>query len=174
MADAPEQQTHVVIDGRRWRATDPNIPEPLRAELVNELMAARRAVAAALRATDADAEAQARSRLQAAKVALGERGPKWWEQMEEAEVRERARHAIIALLSGREPDATTCPSDAARIAASPDWRGWMDAVRDEARAMHAAGSVEIRQRGVRVEDPATARGPIRIGRGPRFGAPDGD
>lgn len=31
-----------MVDGRRWRATDPSIPEPLRQELVNELMAARR------------------------------------------------------------------------------------------------------------------------------------
>ena len=37
----------VVITGRRWRATDPAIPESFRQELVDELMSARRAVKAA-------------------------------------------------------------------------------------------------------------------------------
>ncbi|GAA2565088.1 hypothetical protein GCM10010409_47150 [Mycolicibacterium diernhoferi] len=34
----------IVIDGRRWRATDPAIPEGRRAELVANLMAWRREV----------------------------------------------------------------------------------------------------------------------------------
>ena len=71
---------YVIIDGRRWRATDPSLPEERRQELVNELMSARRAVGAAKRAGDAEAEAAARARVHAAKVALGERGPKWWER----------------------------------------------------------------------------------------------
>ena len=70
---------YVIIDGRRWRATDPSIPEERRQELVNELMSARRAVGAAKRAGDEQAERAARDRVHAAKVALGERGPKWWE-----------------------------------------------------------------------------------------------
>jgi hypothetical protein len=70
---------YVVIDGRRWRATNPNLPEELRQQLVHELMDARRAVGAALRAKDETAEKAARARVNAAKVALGERGPKWWE-----------------------------------------------------------------------------------------------
>lgn len=40
--DPTEGGRWIVIDGRRWRATDPSIPEPLRQELVNNLMAARR------------------------------------------------------------------------------------------------------------------------------------
>ena len=64
----------VVIDGRRWRATDPEIPEPFRRELVDELMAARREVGTRRRAHDAVAERDARDRVQQAKVALGERG----------------------------------------------------------------------------------------------------
>lgn len=71
---------YVIIDGRRWRATDPSLPEERRQELVNELMSARRAVGAAKRADDADAEQAARDRVHAAKVGLGERGPKWWER----------------------------------------------------------------------------------------------
>jgi hypothetical protein len=71
---------HVLIDGRWWRATDPEIPEDVAAELRRELMSARRAVGAALRAEDAEAERSARARVQRTKVRLGERGTPWWEQ----------------------------------------------------------------------------------------------
>jgi hypothetical protein len=70
----------VIIDGRRWRATDPSIPEERRKELVGELMSARRAVAAAKRNSDSGAERAARDRVHAAKVALGERDDPWWER----------------------------------------------------------------------------------------------
>lgn len=70
---------YVVIDGRKWRATNPNLPEETRKALVADLMRARRDVAAAKRAKDETAERDARARVHAAKVALGERGPKWWE-----------------------------------------------------------------------------------------------
>jgi hypothetical protein len=71
---------YVVIDGRKWRATDPSIPEERRKELVSELMAARRAVGQAKREGDRAAEKAARARVHAAKVALGERGRPWWER----------------------------------------------------------------------------------------------
>ena len=71
---------HVVIDGRTWRATDPEIPEEVGALLRRELMSARRAVGAALKAQDTAQERAARDRVQAAKTALGERGTPWWEQ----------------------------------------------------------------------------------------------
>ena len=74
---------YVVIDGRRWRATDPDIPEDVAAQLRKELMSARRDVGAALKAADPLAEKAARARVQAAKVALGERGTPWWEQTPE-------------------------------------------------------------------------------------------
>jgi hypothetical protein len=68
---------YVVVDGRRWRATDPAIPEERRAELVRNLMSWRREVR---RAKGTDGETAARAGVQAAKVALGERGdPPWWE-----------------------------------------------------------------------------------------------
>ena len=73
---------YVIIDGRKWRATDPSIPEERRKELVGELMSARRAVGAAKRAKDSEAEAAARKRVHEAKVALGERGKPWWENEE--------------------------------------------------------------------------------------------
>ena len=69
---------YIVINGRKWRATDPAIPEDVAAELRKELMAARRDVGIALRR--GEDPAPARRRVQAAKVALGERGTPWWEQ----------------------------------------------------------------------------------------------
>ena len=50
-----------------------------RQRLVDELMSARRAVRDALDAKDAAAEKTARARVHQAKVALGERGPVWWD-----------------------------------------------------------------------------------------------
>lgn len=73
-----EDGHHVVIGGRRWRATDPAIPEARREELTHLLMAWRREVR---RTRGTDGERRARAGVQAAKVALGERGtPPWWEQ----------------------------------------------------------------------------------------------
>jgi hypothetical protein len=74
---------YVVIRGRRWRATDPDVPEDVAAVLRSELMSARRAVGAALRSGDAGAEAAARARVHRTKTALGERGTPWWEQTPE-------------------------------------------------------------------------------------------
>lgn len=72
---------YVVIDGRRWRATDPAIPEARRDELTHLLMAWRREVR---RTRGTDDESAARAGVQAAKVALGERGtPPWWEQSDD-------------------------------------------------------------------------------------------
>ena len=68
---------YLVIDGRRWRATDPAIPEERRAELTRILRAWRREVR---RVRGTDGERSARDGVQAAKVALGERGTPWWEQ----------------------------------------------------------------------------------------------
>ncbi|WP_394270935.1 hypothetical protein [Qipengyuania sp.] len=64
---------------RLWRAANPNLAADVRDGLVRELMDARRAVGAALRAGDALAERSARQRVHAAKVSLGERGPVWWD-----------------------------------------------------------------------------------------------
>lgn len=72
---------YVVIKGRRWRATDPAIPEERRAELTRILMAWRREVR---RTKGTAGEGAARAGVQAAKVALGERGsPPWWEQTDD-------------------------------------------------------------------------------------------
>ena len=69
---------YFVINGRRWRATDPSIPEERREELTRVLMAWRREVRRTQGTAD---ESASRAGVQAAKVALGERGqPPWWEQ----------------------------------------------------------------------------------------------
>ena len=64
--------------GRLWRCTNPGLAPEVRAALTRELMAARRAKGAAMRAGDPVAREAARQRVDAAKVALGERGPVWW------------------------------------------------------------------------------------------------
>ena len=74
-----EDGRYVVIDGRRWRASDPRLSEERRAELVWALMDARRAVRAAKRSGDEEGLREARRRVHEAKVALGERGEPWWQ-----------------------------------------------------------------------------------------------
>lgn len=74
---------YFVHGGRLWRRANPALPEAERERLVGELMDARRAVGAAKRADDPDAERAARARVHAAKVALGERGPTWWDGPDE-------------------------------------------------------------------------------------------
>lgn len=69
---------YIVVRGRLWRATNPSLPEPERQRLTQALMDARRAVKAARAAADRDAEDAAHRAVDAAKQALGERGPVWW------------------------------------------------------------------------------------------------
>ena len=69
---------YFVVRGRLWRCADPNLTADERARLVRELMDARRAKGAAMRAGDAEARETARRAVDAAKHALGERGPVWW------------------------------------------------------------------------------------------------
>ncbi len=88
-------ETHRVIGGRRWRVSDPRMPEDARQALVDELMSARRAVRDA---PDQLAERAARDRVHDAKVALGERGVPWWVDEPDAEgVRDRVRRADRAV-----------------------------------------------------------------------------
>ncbi len=65
--------------GRLWRSSDPSLDEDERQRWVDALMDARRAVAAAKRNGDAEAEKAARAKVHEAKIALGERGPVWWD-----------------------------------------------------------------------------------------------
>lgn len=83
MGESPEvtpDGRYLVIEGRRWRAADPAIPQDRRAELTRILMAWRREVR---RTKGTDEERTSRAGVQAAKVALGERGTPWWEQSDD-------------------------------------------------------------------------------------------
>ena len=64
-----------VAKGRLWRCTDPSLSDPARRAAVKSLMQARLAVKHA--GSEEDTRA-ARARVDAAKRALGERGPVWW------------------------------------------------------------------------------------------------
>ena len=76
---------YFVVKEQLWRCSNPALDEDERQLLVNELMDARRAVKAAKAAKAAKASddagqlKQARADVDAAKVALGESGPVWWE-----------------------------------------------------------------------------------------------
>ena len=67
---------YFVVRGRLWRRSNPYLDEEERQRLVRELMGARRAVKDARHGSGDLSEA--RAHVQAAKVALGERGPLWW------------------------------------------------------------------------------------------------
>lgn len=69
---------YFVVRGRLWRTSNPALGEAERQKHVAALMTARLAVRTALTADDAKALKAARTGVQAAKVALGERGPVWW------------------------------------------------------------------------------------------------
>lgn len=84
-----------MVRGRLWRRSNPALAEDSRQRHVDELMSARRAVRAALD-TDPDALRAARARVQAAKEALGERGPVWWTDGAPDENRHMARNSSYA------------------------------------------------------------------------------
>lgn len=147
-----EDGRFIVVGGRRWRASDPEIPDNLRQELVNELMDARRAIGRG--------DETARTRVQQAKVALGERGHPWWERQAPDDAGERIEAAVLALLSGRR-GKTICPSDAARVVGGERWRTYLDAVRTVGARLQDEGHLTITQRGEPV-DLATVKGPVRF------------
>ena len=69
---------YFVVAGRLWRTSNPGLAPEVRQELVDQLMRARRQVGIAKKAGDTERERLARSQVDAAKRALGERGPVWW------------------------------------------------------------------------------------------------
>jgi hypothetical protein len=75
----------------------------------------------------------------------------------------RLERAIEVLLDQRRPEATVCPSEAARAVDPEGWRELMPAARAAAGRLVAAGTAEVTQGGV-VVDVATARGPVRVRR----------
>jgi hypothetical protein len=77
-----------------------------------------------------------------------------------------ARDAILEILQARSPEASMCPSEAARAIAGTDFREHMDLVRETAAGLAAEGVIEVTQGG-RPVDIARARGPVRLRRAPR-------
>jgi hypothetical protein len=79
------------------------------------------------------------------------------------DVAARLQRTIGELLDQRRPDASICPSEAARAVDAEGWRELMPAARDAAGRLATAGEVEVTQGG-EVVDVATARGPVRVRR----------
>ncbi|WP_296260355.1 MULTISPECIES: hypothetical protein [unclassified Pseudomonas] len=70
---------YFVVKEQLWRCSNPTLDKDQRQQWVNALMAARRAVKAAKASGDATQLKAARKDVNTAKVALGERGPVWWD-----------------------------------------------------------------------------------------------
>ncbi len=70
---------YLVVRGRLWRATNPNLSASDRERFVASLMTARRQLRGK---RSAEERAAARAAVDAAKIALGERGPVWWDDGE--------------------------------------------------------------------------------------------
>lgn len=151
---------HLVIDGRRWRATDPSIPDTFQAELVAELMTARRLVR--------DDPATARPRVHDAKVALGERGRPWWEPSDDQDRQARVEAVVRCLLRHRG-GSSICPSDVARTVGGASWRDLMAEVRAAVWRLADENVVLVTQGG-RAVGPSS-KGPIRVVPGPAFPLP---
>ncbi|MFS4504873.1 biopolymer transporter Tol [Clavibacter sp. Sh2141] len=98
-----DDERWLVVGGRRWPRTDPSLPTDLVTALKSHLGRGRSGVGAAKRRGDEDAVAAARTRVGLAKHGLGERGPRWWDEPEDARL-ERAREAL------RELDALDDPA----------------------------------------------------------------
>ncbi|TKD53140.1 hypothetical protein [Sphingomonas baiyangensis] len=85
---------YIVVRGRLWRRSDPRLSPVERQRHVDALMDARRAVRDA---PDDAARKAARARVDAAKRALGERGPVWWEDGTPDLTRRMARNTAYAV-----------------------------------------------------------------------------
>lgn len=107
---------YIVVRGRLWRAANPHLDDADRARLVRQLMAARRAVGAALASGDAGAERAARDQVNQAKIGLGERGPVWWDDGAPDLNRRMAKNTVYAEwfggLTQPNPDSVRRAADA--------------------------------------------------------------
>jgi hypothetical protein len=97
VSDDPESDDRwLVVNGRRWRRTDPCLPDDVVAALTSHLGRGRSGVRTAQAAGDGDAVAASRRRVDLAKHGLGERGPRWWDEPEADRLR-RAQEALEEL-----------------------------------------------------------------------------
>lgn len=86
----------LVVKGRRWRRTDPELDQQVVDELKSHLGKARNAVKNAKRSGTDEELSCARERVNTAKHGLGERGDYWWE-MSLADRIARAEEALRRL-----------------------------------------------------------------------------
>ena len=82
---------YFMVRGRLWRMSNPDLDEEQRDALVRELMKARRS--------------RDRASVDAAKRALGERGPVWWNDGAPDFNRHLAKNTPYAALAERQSDA---------------------------------------------------------------------
>jgi hypothetical protein len=168
---------YIVVRGRLWRAANPALPPEERLALTRGLMSARRDVGRARRADDALGVRRARSQVERAKRALGERGPVWWTDGAPDYTRRLARNTpyaewyarverlgavLSALVETRGNNSSICPSEVAR--SEPAWRARMNEVRDIGRHFARRGVITITQRGRTLSADEPIRGPIRFSR----------
>lgn len=97
---ADEDERWLVVDGRRWRRQDPDLPEDVAARLLSHLGRGRSAVRALRK--DGQDPAPARHRVSLAKHGLGERGTPWWEQ--DADAKEHRWQEALAELDRLDED----------------------------------------------------------------------
>ena len=69
---------YFVVRGRLWRCSNPGLDESVRVAAVRDLMRARSDMGRARRTADRVLHADARERVEIAKVALEDRGLVWW------------------------------------------------------------------------------------------------
>ena len=81
---------YFMVRGRLWRMSNPDLDEEQRDSLVRELMNARRS--------------RDRARVDAAKRALGERGPVWWNDGAPDFNRHLAKNTPYAAWAERQSD----------------------------------------------------------------------
>ena len=91
-----DDERWLVVNGRRWRRTDPSLPADVVEALTSHLGRGRSGVRVAKKDGDDDAVAAARHRVGLAKAGLGERGPRWWDEPKDARL-SRAQDALAQL-----------------------------------------------------------------------------
>ena len=91
-----DDERWLIVNGRRWRRTDPCLPGDIVEALTSHLGRGRSAVRVAKNSGDDALVAGARRRVGLAKHGLGERGPYWWDEPEADRIA-RARTALAEL-----------------------------------------------------------------------------
>lgn len=103
-----DDERWLVVRGRRWRRTDPSLPTDVVESLTSHLGRGRSGVRVAKASGDDEQVAAARRRVGLAKAGLGERGPRWWDEPEDARLA-RAHDALRELEALDSPDGPDGP-----------------------------------------------------------------